>query len=279
MSNDDVMLTAAYCCQSDSIEPAEAARRHASDWFYCTEEICLIEVRPVQGKKNFFFRALRGALHDPRCRYFKEPNDDEAEGDPKPKPTPDPVPLIPTILGQRQRQKQFRKPTRDELLLLVKAASERPPAIYGTLEEVVCAWEKMSPQEKALAPLMVGGEQLTYREAFVFLAWIENFEALKWDSRIAYGLCEFQRGKVDGFFFLTSRKKFLHNGVKKPLHITIKPGEFPADLKLVPPDAVGTIFWHGPPPDTEHNQKLLKLHRIRDERYQGFVFRSHIYNG
>ncbi|WP_096701467.1 hypothetical protein [Magnetospirillum sp. 15-1] len=280
MSNDEVMLTTAYCRQTDSLEPAEVAHRHADDWFYCTEEICLIEVRPIHGVKNYFFRALKGALHHPECCYFKEPKDDEGNGDPKPKPTPDPVPLIPTVLGPHHRKRQLRKPTREELLLLVKAASQRPPAIHGTLDEVVSAWEKMSHQERMIAPLMIGENHLTYRDAFVFLAWAgDDFESIAWDTRIVFGGCKFESGDVNGFFFLTSLKKFIHQNIKKPLHLTIGRGPLPASLTEITPGTEGTIFWHGSAPDPGHNPRLLKFHRPDDERYKGFVFRPHVYGG
>ena len=70
MPEEECMQTEAFCFESQAIEPAQSAHQHAGDHFFCPEEVCLVEVRPAK-IKNFFFRALKGKLHHPECRYHK----------------------------------------------------------------------------------------------------------------------------------------------------------------------------------------------------------------
>ncbi|MEW5728408.1 MAG: hypothetical protein AB1918_11335, partial [Pseudomonadota bacterium] len=151
MPDDDCMQTEAFCFESGSIEPAQSAHQHPDDHFFCTEEICLIEVRPAK-IKNFFFRARKGKLHHQDCRYYKEPKEDNGPGDPRPKPTPDPQPQIPTRLGPPARRIPWREPSREELLALVQGAKRQPVLVSGTLEEVVAAWEAMNRVERQTTP-------------------------------------------------------------------------------------------------------------------------------
>lgn len=277
MSDEDRMQTEAFCFESQSIEPAQSAHQHHEDHFFCPEEICLAEVKPAK-RKNFFFRALKGKLHNPDCRYYKEPIEDNGPGDPKPKPTPDPQPLIPTRLGPSGRRVPWREPSREELLTLVQGAKRQPVLVPGTLEEVVSAWEGMSSAERIAMPLMIGDRQLNYRDAFVFLATVgDNFAELPWGDRIIFGAADFSQGKAAGFLFVNSVKKFTCGDERLRLGLIVRP-EHLVDRVYIqdfPIPSRGTLFWRGPPPQLTPDGKRLVL-LPDDLRYHGFVLRPRL---
>jgi len=281
VSDEERMQTEAFCFESQSIEPAQSAHQHHEDHFFCPEEICLVEVKPAK-RKNFFFRALKGRLHHPDCCYYKEPIEDNGPGDPKPKPTPDPQPLIPTRLGSPGRRVPWRKPSREELLTLIQGAKRQPVLVTGTLEEVVSAWESIPNAERPAMPLMIGNEQMNYRDAFVFLATVgESFAELSWENRIIFGAADSSPGKAAGFLFVNSVKKFSCRDERLRLGLIVRPEHHDdqtdrAYIRDIPIPSRGTLFWRGPPPQLTPDGKRLTLQPPDDLRYHGFALRPRI---
>lgn len=209
MPNEDRMQTFAYCFESQAVEPAQSAHQHKKDHYFCPEENCLIEVRPAH-RKNFFFRARKGRLHNPRCCYYKEPTEETGTGDHQLRPTADPCTPIPTQLGPPERRRAWREPTREELLTMIQQANNRPHLVSGTLEEVVSAWENMTQDDRAISPLLIGNEQLSYSDAFVFLATvIDQVAQLPWGNRILYGASDFNEGRYPGIIFVNSVRRLI----------------------------------------------------------------------
>jgi hypothetical protein len=274
------MLIEAYCLDTDSMMPAEAAIDYRDDTYYCPEENCLIEVTPAK-KKNAFFRALRDRLHDRNCKYFKQRTEGDGEGDADPHPSPPPIPLIPTLLGKRRRIPRLKKPDDAELLNLVRAAKFRPPVVAGTLEQIVTAWTKMTPAERSTAPLVIGNDSTTYANAFFFLRTpIADLDQFPWGKRIIYGAADLSRGR-NGAAFLYSLKRFLWG--EKSLQLSIKLDDVAAagdkaymTEELTYPSRA-TMFWFGPAPEPDQKERWLILVPPADARYEGLALRQHIH--
>jgi hypothetical protein len=272
------MQTEAFCLETEALEAAQTAHQHSQDTFYCHEEICLVQVVPAH-RKNFFFRAVRGGHHT-KCKYYKEPKDDDAEGDPKPKPTPNPQPLVPTSLGPLHRKRRERKPSRDELLALVKNAKTKPIIVPGTLEQIVFAWQGMQCSQRILAPLIIHGEQLNYQNAFVFInSCGNNLINVPWESRIIYGGVGLTAGRAPGYLFAESLKKFTCMERRLCVKLIIRPDYYNSTaektyVKDIPLPSRGTLFWHGPQPQLSSEGGRLWLLPPDDRRYHGFALRQ-----
>jgi hypothetical protein len=282
VSTEERMQTEAFCLETEALEAAQSAHQHSQDTFYCHDEICLVEVVPSH-RKNFFFRAAPGG-HHADCRYHKEPNDDDAEGDPKPKPTPNPQLLVPTSLGPLHRKRRGKKPNRDELLILVRNANNKSVIVPGSLEQVVSAWQGMGNKQRALAPLIIGGEQVNYREAFVFINDRGDDPAnVPWKSRIIHGGFGFAAGRVPGYILAESLKKFTCGDKRVCVELVIRPECYnilnekacveKAYVGGIQLPSRGTLFWHGPQPQLPSGGRRLRLIPPDDRRYHGFALR------
>lgn len=281
MPNEDRMQTFAFCFENQAVEPAQSAHQHKEDHYFCPEENCLIEVRPAH-RKNFFFRARKGRLHNPKCCYYKEPTEETGNGDPQPRPTPNPCTPIPTQLGPPERRMAWREPTREELLAMIQQANNRPHLVSGTLEEVVSAWENMTQDERANSPLLIGNEQLSYSDAFVFLATAtDQVTQLPWGNRILYGAADFIKGKCPGIIFVNSVRRLILEEHRLALSLMLRATNYSegtnrAYIQNIPLPSRGTMFWRGEMPILSDDEKRLVLQFSEDIRYQGFALRQRI---
>ncbi|MBF0095637.1 MAG: hypothetical protein HQL34_13965 [Alphaproteobacteria bacterium] len=284
MPEEERMQIEAFCFESQAIEPAQSAHQHAGDHFFCPEEFCLVEVRPAK-IKNFFFRALKGKLHHPECRYHKDPKEDNGPGDPRPQPTPDPQTLIPTRLGPPGRRVPWKRPSLEELLVLVQGAKRRPALVPGTLEEVVSAWQGMTEAERLAAPLTISDQQMNYGDAFVFLAKAgDEVTDLPWGERIIFGAAVFRHGKAKGYLFVNPVRRLVLRDERLPFGLIVRPEHHEgrddrAYVRDIPDESRGTLFWRGPSPQPTSDGKRLDLSPPDDELYHGFALRAEILAG
>lgn len=248
------MLVEAYCYEDDVIENARYARRRAqhgvSDHWFCM--VCHIPLVPKNSRRqNYFYSAFPGGAHAANCPHVTTVTQ-SGPGVPTYTIAPTPPPVYVDILGVAppRNRRVFNPALPPNLKSLIAAAPKA--RIYGTLEEVVDDWQRMSPEERLISPLEVGGSRATYDQVFLNLDAQSALPAGNyWPTHIYRTMVRVTQGKI--LFFIESRGKFTNVTGRLPLTLRIK---IDAALQAAKPNIQQQVtaggdrllFWNGPPP-------------------------------
>ncbi|MGU7813678.1 hypothetical protein [Burkholderia sp. AW49-1] len=242
----DELMTEALCWQLESKVTAEyayAARTKYEFTCYCPHEACLAKVYPKQRVNTYFYAPNRHAAGCPNEARSTESslNPDS----PKPRPSDVPAKPIPNVLGSGPTIKQkSRAPTKDELLQLAAVVRALPALHPGTLEEVIDAWARMTPSERAVQPLAVANRNLTYATAFTFLGNApDDIDSLNVRERIIFGAATVV--ELDYCYLIESRKRFQYEAKKFPLRMVLNKRNLAPDYLSEIVDKKATLFLHG----------------------------------
>lgn len=266
------LMKEALCWELEAKVTAEYACSDRNLMYFCPIEGCLEQVHPAQ-RTNAYFRAPnRHKEGCPNEAPSSEPS--SVPGEQKIRPPAEPVIPIPTHLGPGlPLKKKGKNPTADDLRKLARTLSTSQPCHPGNLEEVVGAWARLSATERKENRLNIQGVDMTYHDAFHFLASAaDDINQLICQSRIVFGSATIKDPKDFDYYLMDSSKRFEHGTSKLPIRLVVKKSSpFPPNI----PSLVGkvcTFFWHGPTPSldsTRSNSYRIKANP--SQAYQGVV--------
>ncbi|WP_244102569.1 hypothetical protein [Burkholderia ambifaria] len=238
-------MTEALCWELESKVTAEyayAAKTTYEFTCYCPHEACLAKVYPKQRVNTYFYAPDRHVAGCPNEARSTESSLHPSL--PKPRPVDVPAKPIPNVLGPGPTIKQkSRVPTKDELLQLAAVVRARPALHPGTLEEVIDAWSRMAPDERAAQPLAVANRNLTYATAFTFLGNApDDIDALNVHERIIFGAATVV--ELDYCYLIDSRKRFQHEAKKFPLRTVLNKRNLASDHFSRMVNKTATFFCH-----------------------------------
>lgn len=270
----DELMTEALCWELEKMITAEYAHavKAAEDWiFYCPHEICLTSVHP-RTRKNTYFAAR--ARHISGCPD-EAPSSESSlvPGVAKRRPAQVRKKPIPNLLGPLPALKRkSRAPTKEELLVLSRAARHVSALHPGTLEEVVDAWIQLFPKERDERALTIGGHELTYKSAFKFLAGTsDDITSLDSHKQIIFGAATVERWKQ--WILVKSRKKFSSGKVTVPLRLAVNEDHAPCWLaQLV--NRPATLFWHSAIPELNSKRDAYRFKVDFEKLHAGFTVRA-----
>ncbi|WP_230460946.1 hypothetical protein [Burkholderia ubonensis] len=271
----DELMTEALCWQLESKVTAEyvyAARMTYEFNCYCPHEACLARVYPKQRVNTYFYAPDRHAAGCPNEARSTESSLNP--GSPKPRPADVPARPIPTVLGPGPTIKQkSRAPTKDELLQLAAIVRALPALHPGTLEEVIDAWTRMTPSERAVQPLAVANRNLTYATAFTFLGNApDDIGSLNVHERIVFGAATVV--ELDHCYLIESRKKFQHEAKKFPLRMVLKKRNVAPDYLPELVDKKATLFWHGVAAEFDDKGNVFRAVGDSGSPYTGILLKE-----
>lgn len=268
-------MTEALCWQLDSKVTAEyayAARTTYEFTCYCPHEACLVRVYPKQRVNTYFYAPDRHAEGCPDEARSTESSLHPSL--PKARPADVPAKPIPNVLGPGPTIKQkSHVPTKDELLQLAVAVRARPALHPGTLEEVIDAWRRMTPDERAAQPLAVANSNLTYATAFTFLGNApDDIDALNVNERIIFGAATVV--ELEFCYLIDSRKRFQHEAKKFPLRTVLNKRHLTPDYLSGMVDKTATFFWHGVAAKFDSKGRMFRATVDSGSPYTGIVLKE-----
>jgi hypothetical protein len=270
----DELMTEALCWQFESKVTAEYAYA-ANTTFelacYCPHEACLVRVHAKKRVNTYFYAPEKHVAGCPNEARTTEPS--LYPGAPKPRTADEPAKPTPNLLGPGPTIKRKSvAPTKAELLQLAAAVRTLPARHPGTLEEVIDAWTRMTPSERALQPLTIGDMDLTYETAFAFLGnAADDIDSLNARERIIFGAATVV--EKPHCFLIQSRKKFLHGTGTLPLLLVPKKRNLVLDYLPTLIDQRATLFWHGVVPELADKRNAFRFEVDSGSPYAGIALR------
>lgn len=270
----DELMTEALCWQFESKITAEYAYSAKTGFelaCYCPHEICLVRVHAKKRVNTYFYAPDRHATGCPNEARTTEPSLYPTL--PKPRAVDELAMPKPNLLGPGPAiRRKSGAPTKSELLQLAAAVRMLPARHPGTLEEVIDAWTHMTPGERALQPLAIGDQDLTYETAFTFLgAASDNPDLLNARGRIFFGAATVV--EMDYCLLIQSRKRFLHGSGKLPLRLVSNKRNLIPDYLPTLVDKKATLFWHGVVPVLADKMNAFRFEIDSSSPYIGIALR------
>jgi hypothetical protein len=271
----DELMTEALCWQVESKVSADYAYK-AKDAYdltcYCPNEVCLVRVHPKKRINTYFYAPARHVAGCPNEARATEPS--PYPGKSHPRPADKPRKPVPNLLGPGPTiRKKTAEPTREELLQLAVTVRALPAYYPGTLEEVIDAWTRLTPGERALQPLTIGNQHLTYETAFTFLGSVsDDINSLNPRERIIFGAATVTEVKY--CFLIESRKRFLHETKKLPLVLVSSKKNVLPDYLTTLVDKKATLFWRGAIPRLTDKKNAFRFDLDSISPYAGVALRS-----
>lgn len=268
-------MTEALCWQLESKVTAEyayASRMSYEFTCYCPHETCLARVYPKQRVNTYFYAPDR---HTAGCPNEARSTESSLHpSSPKPRPADIPAKPIPNVLGPGPTIKQrSHAPTKDELLQLAAAVRARPALHPGTLEEVIDAWRRMTPDERAVQPLAIANRNLTYATAFTFLGNApDDIDALNVQERIVFGAATVV--DLEHCYLIDSRKRFQREAKKFPLRTVLNKRNLAPDYLSEMVNKTATFFWHGIAAKFDDKGNIFRATVDSGSPYTGIVLKE-----
>jgi hypothetical protein len=271
----DELMTEALCWQVESKVNADYAYKAKAAFditCYCPNEVCLVKVHPKKRINTYFYAPERHVAGCPNEARSTEPS--MYPGGSHPRPADEPRKPVPNLLGPGPTiRKKTAEPTREELLQLAVAIRTLPAYYPGTLEEVIDAWIQLTPGERALHPLTIGNQHLTYETAFTFLGSVsDEIGSLNPRERIIFGASTVR--EADYSFLIESRKRFLHEAKKLPLLLVSSKKKVLPDYLPTLAGKRATLFWHGAIPGLTDKKNAFRFDLDSSSPYAGIALRS-----
>lgn len=271
----DELMTEALCWQLESKVTADYAHTGRAAFelnCYCPHEACLTRVYPKKKINTYFYAPDRHVAGCPNEARSTEPS--LYPGLPKPRATDVPAKPVPNVLGPGPMIKaKSGAPTKAELLQLAATAQALPALHPGTLEEVIDTWVRMTPNERAVQPLTVATQNLTYATAFTFLGnATEDIDSLNVWERIIFGAATVD--ELDHCFLIKSRKKFQHQTKRLPLQLISKKRNLVPDYLAEMSNKTATLFWHGIAPELADKGNVFRFEVDSGSPYMGIALRG-----